>query len=147
MSAPDFLIKNCPGSSSSSRCPTSWSRLNTSFSDAVRHCNSCNRKVYLCLNEQDLKFYSSLKYPIAVDSPDTEAALALVDATPVAPEPELSATLHAQAPTPVAEPALPTAASVWRRPARMSGENVLTQEDMENLDDMPAFMRCLGQGR
>lgn len=147
MSAPDFLIKNCPGTSSSSRCPTSWSRLKTSFSDAVRHCNSCNRKVYLCLNEQDLKFYSSLKYPIAVDSPDTEAALAQVDAMPVAREPEPSAKPHTRAPAPVAEPALPIAPSVWRRPTQMSSENVLTQEDVENLDDMPAFMRCLAQMR
>jgi hypothetical protein len=147
MSAPDFLIKNCPGSSSSSRCPTSWSRLKTSFSDAVRHCNSCNRKVYLCLNEQDLKFYSSLKYPIAVDSPDTEAALAQVDAMRVAPEPELRATPRAQEPAPVAQPAMPIAASVWRRSAQMSSENALTQEDMENLDEMPVFMRCLAQPR
>ncbi|MBK4734919.1 hypothetical protein [Noviherbaspirillum pedocola] len=147
MSAPDFLIKNCPGSSSSSRCPTSWSRLKTSFSDAVRHCNGCNRKVYLCLNDQDLKFYSSLKYPIAVDSPDTEAALAQVDAMPVATATETSATPRSQALPPVAETALAAAPSVWRRPPQMSSENVLTQEDVENLDDMPAFMRCLTQAR
>ena len=147
MSSPDFLIKNCPGSSSSSRCPTSWSRLKTSFSDAVRHCSSCNRKVYLCLNDQDLKFYSSLKYPIAVDSPDTEAALAQVDAMPVATATETSAMPRSQALPQVAETASATAPSVWRRPPQMSSENVLTQEDVENLDDMPAFMRCLTQAR
>lgn len=147
MSSPDFLIKNCPGSASSSRCPTSWSRLKTSFSDAVRHCNSCNRKVYLCLNEQDLKFYSSLKYPIAVDSPDIETALAQADAMPAVPEPELRTPPRAPASVPVAESALPAAVSVWRRAQQMNRENVLTQEDIDNLDDMPAFMRCLAQAR
>jgi hypothetical protein len=158
MSAPDFLIKNCPGNSASP-CPTAWSRLRTSFSDAVRHCTACNRKVYLCQNEQDIKFYSSLKYPIAVDAPEAAALLAnLPPEQPLpAPVPGRKARTAATAEAPVV-PAVPAASapapaqenrppSVWRRAVQPSSEGRCSAEDFDALPDMPAFMRHLAQQR
>lgn len=159
MSAPDYLIKNCPGNASSAQCPTAWSRLRTSFSDAVRHCNACNRKVYLCLNEQDIKFYSSLKYPIAVDSPDTASALAnlrpMESATvPVStkkPAPVMREEASQAVAAATAEAStgaqLPAAPSVWRRAPRLSSEAEFSVEHFARDEDMPAFMRLLGQPR
>jgi hypothetical protein len=153
MSASDFLIKNCPGTHAASGCPAAWSRLKTSFSDAVRHCSACNRKVYLCQNEQDIKFYSSLKYPIAVDGP--EAAAALANLRPVQPEPPVvqppaspqpqSITAAPAAPVAPAAPAAPAGApSVWRRAAPLKEK---LADNAADFPDMPAFMRLLLQPR
>lgn len=153
MSAPDFLIKNCPGNSASP-CPTAWSRLHTSFSDAVRHCTACNRKVYLCQNEQDIKFYSSLKYPIAVDAPEAATVLANLPPEQPLPAPSPARKLRADAreetpavqaaPAPVQENRPP---SVWRRAVQPSSESRCRVEDFDALADMPAFMRHLAQQR
>jgi hypothetical protein len=35
----------------------------------VRHCDHCNKKVYLCETEEQIKFYSSVKFCIAVAAP------------------------------------------------------------------------------
>jgi hypothetical protein len=139
MSASDYLIKNCPSQHPASECPTAWSRLKTSFSDAVRHCSRCNRKVYLCLNEQDVKFYSSLKYPIAVDGPEAAAALANLPA-PGAEAP--AAVLQEQA---ASAPSAPNAApSVWRRNAPPAESAAINDAE---FPDMPAFMRMRLQSR
>jgi hypothetical protein len=157
MSASDFFIKNCTSNKPGCACPAAWSRLESSFSDAVRHCSQCNRKVYLCLTDQDIKFYSSLKYPIAIGGPEAEAALARL------PQPEAMAASAAseaieaieekllvnQKPTPAApaEPAAPGVAAnsvprVWRRSAATPApaDSAASERDADDLPDMPAFM-------
>lgn len=37
----------------------------------VRHCDRCNKKVYLCETEEQIKFYSSVKFCIAVAVSET----------------------------------------------------------------------------
>jgi hypothetical protein len=69
MAAPDYLIKNCPSEDFESACPKLWSGLKPSLTAAVRHCHHCNRKVYLCTTDADLKLYTSLNYCIAIIEP------------------------------------------------------------------------------
>jgi hypothetical protein len=42
---------------------------------------------------------------------------------------------------------LPSAPSVWRRMPRLSSEAAFSVEDFAHDEDMPAFMRLLGQPR
>lgn len=62
----DFLIKNCTADDFEFSCPKLWSALKPAFSDAVRHCDSCSRKVYLCKTDADLKFYASVNFCVAI---------------------------------------------------------------------------------
>jgi hypothetical protein len=73
MAAPDYLIKNCTAADFEFACPKVWSALKPSLMAAVRHCDHCKRKVYLCTTDADLKLYTSLKYCIAVIKPQTQA--------------------------------------------------------------------------
>ena len=73
MPSPDVLIKNCTASDFEFACPKQWSELKPSMMAAVRDCHHCNRKVYLCSTDADLKLYTSLKYCIAVIKPQTLA--------------------------------------------------------------------------
>jgi hypothetical protein len=73
MAAPDYLIKNCTTADFEVACPKVWSKLKPSLMAAVRHCDHCRRKVYLCTTDADLKLYMSLKYCIAVIEPQTHA--------------------------------------------------------------------------
>jgi hypothetical protein len=65
MPHPDYLIKNCSAAGERA-CPKLWSKLKPAFSDMVRHCDRCNKKVYLCETDEQVKFYSSVKFCIAV---------------------------------------------------------------------------------
>ena len=69
----DYLIKNCTAEDFEYACPKQWSELKPSLMAAVRNCHHCNRKVYLCTTDSDLKLYSSLNYCIAVIKPQTQA--------------------------------------------------------------------------
>lgn len=73
MPAPDYLIKNCTSADFEFACPKNWSELKPSMMAAVRGCHHCNRKVYLCTTDADLKLYTSLKYCVAVIKPQTQA--------------------------------------------------------------------------
>lgn len=73
MSAPDYLIQNCIAADFEFTCPKKWSELKPSLMAAVRDCHHCNRKVYLCTTDADLKLYSSLSYCMAVIKPQTQA--------------------------------------------------------------------------
>ena len=73
MAAPDYLIKNCTAEDFEFACPKLWSGLKPSLTAAVRHCHHCNRKVYLCTTDADLKLYNSLNYCIAIIKPQTPA--------------------------------------------------------------------------
>lgn len=66
MSYSAYLIKNCGAKDAEVACPKLWSELKPSFSDLVRHCDYCNKKVYLCETDEQIKFYSSVKFCIAV---------------------------------------------------------------------------------
>ena len=66
MPYPDYLIKNCNAKDFESACLKQWDKLKQAFSDMVRHCDHCNKKVYLCETDEQIKFYSSVKFCIAV---------------------------------------------------------------------------------
>jgi hypothetical protein len=61
-----YLIKNCSAKDFESVCPKHWGKLKPAFSDMVRHCDHCNKKVYLCETDEQIKFYSLVKFCIAV---------------------------------------------------------------------------------
>jgi hypothetical protein len=42
---------------------------------AVRHCNHCNRRVYLCKTDADIKLYTSVNYCIAIAETRTQAEI------------------------------------------------------------------------
>ena len=62
----DYLIKNCSAENFEYVCPKFWSDLKPSLTAAVRQCDHCNRKVYLCKTDADLKRYTSVNYCIAI---------------------------------------------------------------------------------
>jgi hypothetical protein len=66
MSYSGYVIKNCNAKDLESACPKRWDELKPAFSDMVRHCDHCNKKVYLCETDEQIKFYSSVKFCIAV---------------------------------------------------------------------------------
>jgi hypothetical protein len=66
MSYSRYVIKNCNAKDLESACPKRWDELKPAFSDMVRHCDHCNKKVYLCETDEQIKFYSSVKFCIAV---------------------------------------------------------------------------------
>lgn len=83
MSYSDYLIKNCNVNDFESACPKHWDKLKPAFSDMVRHCDHCKKKVYLCETDEQIKFYSSVKFCIAVATEGT--SLNVVRNTPSGP--------------------------------------------------------------
>jgi hypothetical protein len=69
----DFLIQNCTADDFEYACPKRWSELKPSMTAAVRHCDHCNRKVYLCRTDADIKLYTSVNYCIAIAETKTQA--------------------------------------------------------------------------
>ena len=69
----DYLIKNCNADDFEYACPKRWSGLKPSLTAAVRHCDRCNRKVYLCKTDADIKLYTSVNYYIAIADTRTQA--------------------------------------------------------------------------
>lgn len=69
----DYLIKNCTAEDFEYACPKLWSELKPSLTAAVRHCDHCNRKVYLCKTDADIKLYTSVNYCIAIAETMSEA--------------------------------------------------------------------------
>ncbi|MBK4736099.1 hypothetical protein [Noviherbaspirillum pedocola] len=132
MDAPDFLIRNCKAANFVYACPKLWSQLKPAFSDNVRHCDHCNRKVYLCRTDADLQFYTSVDFCIAIADIDIEAEQMRlrrqpsIDAPGVAkPVPEQSVRLIG-----IPWPAGRGAKSVPRTPPGTSAEY-----------DIPAYLR------
>jgi hypothetical protein len=95
MSYANYFIKNCSVKDAKVACPKVWSELKPAFSDLVRHCDHCNKKVYLCETDEQIKFYSSVKFCIAiadpegvakvVENPPSEHALITTSAEPEKP--------------------------------------------------------------
>jgi hypothetical protein len=129
----DYVIKNCSARDVASTCPKRWNALTLAFSDMVRHCVHCNKKVYLCETDEQMKFYISVKFCIAV--PSLEARLNVEGNTP----------LGISSGTTGAEPENQnsngnssvdrSAPNVWRRP--QPSEPVKERQ----LSDMPAPVR------
>jgi hypothetical protein len=71
----DYLIKNCTAEDFEYACPKRWSELKPSLTAAVRHCDHCNRKVYLCKTDADIKLYTSVNYCIAIAETRTQAEI------------------------------------------------------------------------
>lgn len=129
----DYIIKNCDEKDAETVCPKRWSEITPAFSDMVRHCAHCNKKVYLCETDEQIRFYTSVKFCIAVPSP--EARLIVERNTPQG----------INSVTNGAEPANPNAngisnvdrsvPNVWRRPR--PSDHVKERQ----LSDMPAPLR------
>lgn len=109
-----YVIKNCSVQDAESACPNRWSELTPAFPDMVRHCGHCNKKVYLCETEEQIEFYTSVKFCVAVPSPEarlnvernTPQGIPLVpnSAEPAKPNDDGTPSIDRSAP------------SVWRRP-------------------------------
>lgn len=132
MSHLNYLIKNCTAKSGQGSCPNVWSELKPAFSDMVRHCDQCNKKVYLCETEEQIKFYSSVKFCIAV-----AASQAIANVVKNPPFNEVSA-IGAEANEPdhdvMTEKSRPVP-NVWRR------TQLPTPPDELQYDGIPAFLR------
>lgn len=80
-----FKIQNCSNNNFEFLCPKTWDALKPAFSAGVRHCDQCQRKVYLCSSDKDIALYSSLNYCIAVPAQPEDGALPVTE--PEAPAP------------------------------------------------------------
>lgn len=69
----DYLIKNCIADDFDYACPKLWSELDPSLTAAVRHCDLCDRKVYLCKTDAAIKLYTSVNYCIAIADTRTQS--------------------------------------------------------------------------
>jgi hypothetical protein len=144
----DYIIKNCSAQDAESACPKRWSELSPAFSDMVRHCTHCDKKVYLCETDEQIKFYTSVKFCIAVPSP--EAGLIVEGNTPLS----IPSVRNG------AEPAKPndngtssvdrSVPNVWRRPRPSDHVKESQHNDMPapllhlqtaEDPDIPAFLR------
>lgn len=149
MSHLHYLIKNCSAKDFASACPKHWDKLKPAFSDMVRHCDHCNKKVYLCETEEQIKFYTSVKFCIAVAQPDglmnvernTPSSLTSVSRTV-----ELTVQ-HDKRITGNSSPVVP---NVWRRPASLvlhesvqHNERTSSSQLQHVTDDsdIPAFLQ------
>ena len=129
----DYVIKNCSAHNAKSACPKRWSALMPAFSDMVRHCVHCNKKVYLCETDEQIKFYTSVKFCIAVPSP--EARLNVEGNTPSS----IASVTNGAEPAKLNDNGISSvdrsAPNVWRRPQPSDHVNG------RQLSDMPAPVR------
>ena len=149
MSHLHYLIKNCSAKDFASACPKYWDKLKPAFSDMVRHCDHCNKKVYLCETDEQIKFYTSVKFCIAVAQPEglvnvegnTPSSL-----TSVSHSVESTAQ-HANGGRGNSSPVVP---NVWRKPPSLGlhefvqhNESASSSQVQRITDDsdIPAFLR------
>jgi hypothetical protein len=128
----NYIIQNCSAKNDACACPKLWSKLKPAFSDIVRHCDCCNKKVYLCETEEQVKFYSSVKFCIAVAAPKEMANV--VEIPPSIPV-EIAGAKASKADHDGARDSSRTAPNVWRREPLPKLLNELQH------DDIPAFLR------
>lgn len=149
MSHLHYLIKNCSAKDFASTCPKHWDKLKPAFSDMVRHCDQCNKKVYLCETEEQIKFYTSVKFCIAVAQPEgllnvegnTPASLASVS---------VAVESTAQHDNPITGNSGPVVPNVWRRPPSGILHQLVQHDERASSSqlqhvtddsDIPAFLR------
>lgn len=149
MSHFSFLIKNCSAKDLESACPKHWDELRPAFSDMVRHCDHCNKKVYLCETDEQIRFYTSVKFCIAVAQP--EDLLNVEGNTPIS----LATVSQAVEPAVQHENGVMTSIiqpvpNVWRRPLPSGPRKEVQHDDIGSSPrvpqvtddtDIPAFLR------
>ncbi len=59
-----FTIKNCEFAF---KCPRTWERLAATDKDDERHCTSCERLVYLCVDDLTLARHVKAGHCVAVE--------------------------------------------------------------------------------
>lgn len=149
MSYSGYVIKNCSATDRESACPARWEQLKPAFSDTVRHCDHCNKKVYLCETDEQIKFYSSVKFCIAVVEKDgsknveripssSTASISHTVVPAVRPDEGLMRSINRPLP------------NVWRRPSSPELHEAVQPDDNAYLlrmqqvtddSDIPAFLR------
>jgi hypothetical protein len=149
MSYSGYVIKNCSAKDLESACPKRWDQLKPAFSDMVRHCDHCNKKVYLCETDEQITFYSSVKFCIAVA--EREGNLN-VERIPPSSTPSISHAVEraAQSDDGLMADLNRPLPNVWRRPSSLEQhEEVLHDDSASSLrihqitddSDIPAFLR------
>jgi hypothetical protein len=143
----NYIIRNCSAKNGACVCPKLWSKLKPAFSDMVRHCDSCNKKVYLCETEEQVKFYSSVKFCIAVAA--SEQMSNEVENPPSIPV-EIADTKTSNAKHDAVRDSSCTVPNVWRREPLPRPLHELQHDDIPTFlrkgqrsldEEMPAFMR------
>ena len=61
-----FTIKNCEFAF---KCPRVWERLALTGKDDERHCTSCEKVVYLCVDDESLTQHVEAGHCVAVEDP------------------------------------------------------------------------------
>ena len=61
-----FSIKNCEFAL---KCPRVWERLDVTDKDDERHCPSCEKLVYLCVDDASLARHVGAGHCVAVEDP------------------------------------------------------------------------------
>ena len=149
MSDSNYCIKNCGAKDAEVTCPKLWSKLKPAFSDLVRHCDHCNKKVYLCETDEQIRFYSSVKFCIAIADPE---GIANVVENPPAEPVSVATTAEQEEPGAnvlmASDRSLP---NVWRRAPPSGYLEEMQHDDIPTFlpkqledtkgHDMPAFMR------
>ena len=122
--SPDFRIRNCTAADFEFACPKAWTNMKPGFGANVRHCDACDRNVYICHTDKDLALYTSLNYCVAI--PATEAD------GPVPPQPS-----HTDA-----EPidVIARFSGLWRRESAEDTVRELKESGMETYN-VPEFLR------
>ena len=56
------------------KCPQVWQLLDPTDQETIRYCGECQREVFLCTTEEDLRVHSRLNHCVAVgfSSPDED---------------------------------------------------------------------------
>jgi hypothetical protein len=149
MSYSGYVIKNCSAKDLESACPKRWDELKPAFPDMVRHCDHCNKKVYLCETDEQIRFYSSVNFCIAVA--EQEGTLN-VERIPPSSTASISHAVEpaAQSYDGLMESINRPAPNVWRRPSSpVLHEEVMHDDIASSLrihqitddGDIPAFLR------
>ena len=148
MSYSGYVIKNCSAKDLESACPKRWGQLKPAFSDMVRHCDHCNKKVYLCETDEQIKFYNSVKFCIAVAE---QKGPLNVERIPPSGTASITHTVEpaAQADDGVMGSINRLVPNVWRRPSSFGLHDEVQHDDMAFLprmqqvtddSDIPAFL-------
>lgn len=119
----DFRIRNCTAADFDFACPKAWANLKTGFSANVRHCDACDRNVYMCHTDKDLALYTSLNYCVAIPATEADGPMPKMPGQQVGPPAEVVARLS----------------GIWRR----EGEFGKAYDDWVALlkpEDIPEFL-------
>jgi hypothetical protein len=149
MSYSGYVIKNCSAKDLESACPKRWDQLKPAFSDMVRHCDHCNKKVYLCETDEQITFYSSVKFCIAVAERE---GILNVERIPPSSTPSISHSVEraAQSDDGLMADLNRPLPNVWRRPSSPERQEEVLHDDSASSSrvhqitddsDIPAFLR------